>query len=183
MSKERLKKIEQIFRNSTSPDELFDAFQDSMKLKVDNLEIYNLLLGNPALSTDELKMFSEKLIKEFPQNAYDLSMWVARVFENVENYRGTLDNAIHYYKRAKEHSPNSSDPLIGILSLFNYDLDIPSNKTILEFVEKEIGPVKIKSNIYYALAEHYKRTGEKQLEIKYSALAERSSEIENSSDQ
>lgn len=181
--KEELNKIESIFRNSTSPDFLFDAFQEAIKLKTTDPEIFKILLGNPALSTDEIKMFVEKLIKEFQLHAYDLSIWAAKIFEHKDDYTNSLEDAVHYYKRAHDYKPNSFEPLLSILSLYNYDLDLPTNKVILEFVETRIPTVQFKSKVYYALAEYYKKIGDKQLEVKYFALAERSAELENYKDQ
>lgn len=179
---EELNKIESIFRNSSSPDILFDAFREAIKLKTKDPEIFKILLGNPALSTYEIKMFVEKLIKEFPLHAYDLSIWAAKIFEHKNNHPNSLDDAVHYYKRAHDYKPNLIEPLLSLLSLYNYDLDFPTNKIILEFVEMEISTVQIKNKIYYAFAEHYKKIGDKQLEIKYFALAERSAELENNKD-
>lgn len=181
--KDRLNEIENIFRNSASPDILFDTFQETIKIKIKDPEIFKILLGNPALSTDEIKMFVEKLIKEFPGHSHELTIWAAKIFEHKNGYDNSLEDTIHYYKRAHDYKPDSPEPLLSLLSLYNYELDLPTNKIILEFVEKEISTVEIKSSIYYSLAEHYKRTGEKQLEIKYFALAERSAEIENSLNQ
>ncbi len=179
---EELNKIESIFRNSTSPDLLFDAFQEAIKLKVKDPEIFKILLGNPALSTDEIKMFVEKLIKEFSNNAHEFSIWVAKIFEHKDDYHNSLEDAVHYYKRAHDYKPDSFAPLLNLLSLYNYELALPINKNIIELVEDRISSIRLKSKIYYALADHYKKIGDKQMEVKYFALAERASEIENRTD-
>jgi len=176
---DRLNEIENIFRNSTSPDFLFDAFQEAIKLKIKDPEIFEILLGNPALSSDEIKMFTEKLIKEYPDHAKELSVWTAKIFEHKDDYNNSLEDAIHYYKLAQDYKPNSPEPLLSLLHLYNYELDLPTNKVILELLEAKIAPVRVKSKIYYALADHYKKVGDKNLELKYFALAERSAEIEN----
>ena len=176
---EKLNKTENIFRNSTSPDLLFDAFQEAIKLKIKDPEIFKILLGNPALSTDEIKMFVEKLIKEFPRHAHELSIWAAKIFEHKDDYHNPLEDAVHYYKRAKDFKPDSFVPLLNLLSLYNYELDLPTNKVILEFVETRISAVQFKSKVYYALADHYKKIGDKQLEGKFLLLAEKSLGLEN----
>ncbi len=179
---DELNEIENIFRNSTSTDFLFDAFQEAIKLKIEDPEIFKILLGNPALSTDEVKMFVEKLIKEYPGQANELSIWAAKIFEHKDDYHNFFEDAIHYYKRAQDYKPDSTEPLLSLLSLYNYELNFTANKVILEFVETRILHVRIKSKIYYALADHYKKTGDKNLELKYFALAERAAEIENGND-
>ncbi|MFA5804315.1 MAG: hypothetical protein WC879_06695 [Melioribacteraceae bacterium] len=176
---EKLNKTENIFRNSTSPDLLFDAFQEAIKQKVKNPEIFKILLGNPALSTDEIKMFVEKLIKEFPSYAYELSIWAARIFEHNNDYHNSLEDTVHYYKRAHDYKPDSFESLIRLLQLYNYELDLPANKVILELVETRISAVQIKSKVYYALADHYKKIGDKQLEGEFLLLAEKSFRLEN----
>ena len=55
------KNIENVFRGSSSSDELFDYFQEALKHQTNDIGLYKMLLGNPALSSDELKMFAEKL--------------------------------------------------------------------------------------------------------------------------
>jgi hypothetical protein len=127
-------------------------------------------------------MFVEKLIKEFPSQASELAIWTARIFENKDDYHNSIENAIHYYKLAHNYKPDSFESLIQLLQLYNYELDLPLNTNIIEFVEEKISFVRIKSKIYYALAKHYKKIGEKQLEVKYFALAERAAEIENEND-
>ena len=89
---------------------------------------------------------------------------------------------MHYYKRAYDYKPDSFESLLQLLQMYNYELDLPINKDIIEFVREGIPPVKLKSKVYYALADHYKKIGDKQLEVKYYALAERSAEIENGND-
>lgn len=179
---EELNKIENIFRNSTSPDFLFDAFQEAIKLKVKDPEIFKILLGNHALSTDEIKMFVEKLIKEFPSHAYELSIWAAKIFEHKDDYHNSLEDAVHYYKRAHDYKQDSFVPLLNLLTLYNYEFALSINKNIIELVEDRISSISLKSKIYYALADHYKKIGDKQLEMKYFALAERAAEIENGND-
>lgn len=176
---EELNKIESIFRNSTSPDLLFDAFQEAIKLEVKDPEIFKILLGNPALSTDEIKMFVEKLIKEFPSNAYELFIWAAKIFEHKDDYHNSLEDAVHYYKRAHGYKPDSFVPLLNLLSLYNYELALPINKNIIELVEDRISSIRLKSKIYYALADHYKKIGDKQREGKFLLLAEKSFRLEN----
>lgn len=179
---EELNKIENIFRNSTSPDFLFDAFQEAIKLKVKDPEIFKILLGNHALSTDEIKMFVEKLIKEFPSHAHELSIWAAKIFEHKDDYHNSLEDAVHYYKRAHDYKQDSFVPLLNLLTLYNYEFALSINKNIIELVEDRISSISLKSKIYYALADHYKKIGDKQLEMKYFALAERAAEIENGND-
>ena len=77
-----MKKIERIFRNSNNSDEIFDAFTEAVKEKIDDVNLYKILLGNHSLSKDEIIMYAEKLCKEFPHHKYEIYMWVASIFQN-----------------------------------------------------------------------------------------------------
>lgn len=178
MDSKRIKEIENVFRNATSSDELFDAFQEALELNLNDLEIFKMLLANPALSADEIKMFTEKLIKEFPINAFDLCMWTAKVFENDQLDPHRLEDAIQYYSRANFIEPSLSEPLTQMLGLYNYGIDVLANRKILDIVESRVKSVKKKSEVFYVLADHYKKVGNIERAAKYLALAERSAERE-----
>lgn len=178
MCEEAKKRIENIFRNSSSPEELFDAFDEAIKLKINDVEIYKVLLGNPVLSLDEIKMYAEKLIRELDDKKFQITMWTAKVFENLQANFDYLDSAINYYAKAIEFDPSSHEPLVRLLKLYNYDLELPTNKRILNLVEMNLHKVEIKSKVYLALADLYKQLGNKQLEAKYAALGEKAMEDE-----
>ncbi|MFA7227747.1 MAG: hypothetical protein WC061_01830 [Melioribacteraceae bacterium] len=174
MNSEEVKKIENIFRSSESHDELFDAFQGALRINLTDPEIYKILIANQALSTDEIKMFAEKLIKEFPEIAFDLLMWTGKILENKSGNYNHLEESFNYYRRAGSSKPESGIPLLNILNLYNYDIDLPANGIIIELCEKSMDAVSRKSEVYYALSAHYKRCGDRLREIKYFALAEKS---------
>lgn len=175
---EHIKKIENTFRSATSSDELFDAFQDALKLNICGLETFKILLANPVLSSDEVKMFAEKLIKEFSTNVFDLCMWTAKIFENDPDNNDRLDDALHYYSRAISNQPTSHEPFVKLLELYNHEINLPTNQKILDLVSVGIQAVHYKSKVYYALSNHYKRAGNIQLAAKHLALAEKSAERE-----
>ena len=178
MNEEKFKKIENTFRNSTSPDELFDALQDALNEKLDDPEMFKILLGNSALSSDEIRMFTEKLIREYTASAYDLSMWIAQVFGNFSDDYQKLEYALNYYIKATIIQPGNFEPFLKILSLYNYDVDLPTNYKIVEAIESGIALVHLKSKIYYAFSDHYKKIGNLDLAAKYLALAEKATEKE-----
>ncbi len=178
MNEEKLKRIENAFRNSTSSDELFDAFQDALNEKFEDPEMFKILLGNPTLSSDEIKMFTEKLIREYTASAYDLSMWTAQVFGNSSEDYEKLEEALNYYVKASVLKPSQFEPHIKILNLYNYDVDLPTNYKLVDLIESSIPPVDLKSKIYYALSDHYKRIGDLDRASKCLALAEKATERE-----
>jgi hypothetical protein len=169
-----VKRIEDTFRNSKSSNELFDAFQEAIKSKLCDLEIFKILIANPILSVDEIKMFTEKLLKETPGNALDLLLWTGKVLENHPDNYYHLEDTILIYQRAIAHKPTSHEPLLRLLSLYSHEIDLPTNQKILNLIDESIAAVDQKSKVYYALAKHYKKCGDPKLEKKYLYLAEES---------
>lgn len=169
-------KIENIFRSSSSRDELFDAFHSAINSKIKNPDTFKILLANPTLSPDEIKMYTEKIIQELPPNAFDLNMWTAGVFENYLHDYECLEDSLNYYHRALFTKPTSHEPLIKILNLYNYDIDVPANRRIVNIVEDAVAGTDRKSKVYYALANHFRKTGNNRMEVKYLALAEKAAE-------
>lgn len=180
MQNDIYKKIEWAFRNSNSPDELFDRFTDAIKLKISDLSLYKIFLANPALSIDEIKMFTGKLLKEMPEERFQLSMWTAKIFENRQISYEFIENAIHYYELAMQSNPSSHEPLLEMINLYNRDIDFPSNKKILKLVDSFIPSVNRKSIVYFSLAELYKKMNDLNNASKYLALANKAAERESS---
>jgi tetratricopeptide (TPR) repeat protein len=180
MQNDIYKKIEWTFRNSNSPDELFDRFSDAVKLGINDLSLYKIFLANPALSIDEIKMFTGKLLKEMPDEQFQLSMWAARIFENRQVSYEFIENAIHYYEIAMKSNPSSHEPLLEMIKLYNSDMDLPNNKKILELIDAFIPSVNIKSKVYFSLAELYKKINDLNNASRYLALANKAAERERS---
>ncbi len=179
MNLDEINKIEETFRSSKSSDELFDAFQEAIKINLSDIGVYKILLANPTLLPDEIKLFTEKLIKEIPGSSFDLSMWTGKVFENQTDYFNNVKDALFYYQRAISFKPESHEPLMNLLNLYNYEINLPINQKIVDVINESVSSVNQKSKIYYALSKHYKKCGDSVLEIKYYALAERASENES----
>ncbi len=178
MKSEVHKRTESVFLNSTSRDELFDAFTEAINSGIDDFDLYKILIGNPFLSIDEIKMYSEKLLKVIPLNTYHILMWTASIFESYYYDFTNLDNPINYYERALNIRPTEFEPYLSLLRLYSHDIETDSNKKILSLVEQNIIRVVKKSKVYYALADLYKRRGDLNSASRYLALAEKSTEFE-----
>ena len=179
MTDEFILRIENIFRNSNDTNELFDAFIEAMRNNIKNVDLFKILLANPALSKDELIMYTEKLCKELDENSYEICLWTASIFENnCEDYE-CLNNAIKYLEKAIDAKPNQHKPFLNLIDLYNLDFDVPANETILSVVHSKIDGVREKSKVYYALADLYKKLGNVELQRKYFGLAERCALREN----
>lgn len=178
MKTEIHKRIESVFRNSTSQDELFDTFGEAINNEIDDFDLYKILLANPFISIDEIKMYSEKLLRQIPLSSYHILMWTAKILESHAFAFSNLEDPIAYYERALNARPNEFDPHLSLLRLYSHDVETDFNKKILNLVETNVGRVNRKSKVYYALADLYKRRGDTRSESKYLFLAEKSAEIE-----
>jgi hypothetical protein len=165
------KDIEKIFRESTSSNELFDAFGKSLQLKMRDLQLYKILLGNIALTSDEIKLFTEKLCAEFPELASELYTWTGSILES-DPTTDNLDSAFDYYKKAISANAFESQPYLSLIKMYNYDLDFPPRKQLEEIFEKGLLEVKSRSKLCLAIADFYDILDEPALRKKYQALAE-----------
>ncbi|MGE5439432.1 MAG: hypothetical protein ACM3UR_06200, partial [Bacteroidota bacterium] len=93
--------LEKIFREATSSGELFDSFQKAIKHKLKDAELYKILLSNISLSPDEIKMYTEKLCREYGDIRYDIYMWAANILESMHAGEH-LETAFEYYRKAIE---------------------------------------------------------------------------------
>lgn len=178
MKEELTKKIESIFRNSTSQDELFDAFDEAVKNNIRDFDLYKILLANPFLSSDEIKMYTEKILKDSPFNSYSILMWTAKIFENRDRGVWCAEDSFNYYLRAFNFNSSEAEPLIGMLNLYNIEINSGLNKNILSSVVELVHAVKFKSVVYSAMAALFKKKGDLYTASKYLALAEKAAESE-----
>ncbi len=179
MNKDYAKEIEKIFRLSNSPSELFEAFHFALSNRISNVDLYKILIANPVLNKDEVKMFTEKLCVVFKQHSYEILMWAANIFEHTITDLATLESAISFYNKALDSDPLNHEPLVKLLNLYNRDYKTPYNDTILNAVMDKLGEVKFKSKVYFALAKLYQEIGNRKQNVKYLSLAEKASKVEN----
>ncbi len=172
MNEKDFKILENIFLTSSSSEELFDAFDTALKGNVDNLEIYKILIANPALAIDEIEMYVKTLSEKFPSMKYELFMWTAFALETYTEVSEYLEKATEYYAKAAEIDFSNCEPYISMLKNYDYELKLPVNKMIINFIESRLDLIQCKSKIYYALAEHYGKLGESEKKAFYLKLYE-----------
>ncbi len=173
MNEEQKNRIEEIFRVSNSSEEIFDAVIESINEKIKDLDLYKILLANTVLSDDEIIMYTEKLCKEFKEFCKELYVWTAGLFENKCEDYSCIENAVNYYKKAIQKEPEDYLTYLRLLKLYNYEINLPINSTIIEVISANADKVKLRSKIYYALANHYKKLGDLYYQRKYLRLAEK----------
>lgn len=163
--------IESIFRNSNCPDELFDYFRKAITGKIEDIELYKILLANPILSCEELKMYTEHLSKVFHDKAFDIFMWTGNIFANYTAEYERLEDSISYFVKALYNNPKSHEPHCRLLQLYNHDLDLPTNKIIIEIVEQCLPQIDKKSIVCSELSKLYYKLGLKERSAEYRQMA------------
>ena len=149
-------KISKIFLTSNSKEEIFDNFQLAIVNEIDDLEIYQTLLANPILSTDEIKLYCGKLCSQFPTLSYELQIWTAQIFENCNTECDCLDNAIDFYHQAFLTNPSN---------------ELSTNPKIIDIIEEGVKSTNKKSIVYEKLSKIYKQKGNVQRAERYAAKA------------
>ncbi len=161
--------IEKIFRQSNSANALFDAFENAISNKINDPEVYKTLLSNKTLNIDEVKFYAEVLSRKFSEISYDLYLWTGSILETCTSC--DPQSAFDYYKKALFCKVNDHIPLLKILSMYNPDLDLPPKEEVIKFCSEQAKSVKLKSRVYFALAEFCGKLNDEVQKKKFSALA------------
>jgi tetratricopeptide (TPR) repeat protein len=174
-----LEEIRARFANSTDFNEIFDAFEDALAQKLQDVELYRLLFWNNSLAPDELCLFGEKLAKEFPSIAYDTYMWLASVFEVTYSSYDNFELAIKYYRKAAQAKPSEPDPYLDAADCFDPDLNIPPVDVLIEFLKEGVKHVSNKKALLLRLAHLYQIIGDDAQSEYYRNLADELGRSEN----
>ncbi|MGB2869723.1 MAG: hypothetical protein WBD36_14800 [Bacteroidota bacterium] len=167
-----LEEIRTKFANSTDFNELFDAFEDALQQKIQDVELYRLLFWNNALAPDELCLFGEKLAKEFPHISYDTFMWLASVFEVTYSSYDNFELAMKYYRKAAKSEPTEADPYLDAADCYDPDLNIPPADVLIDFLKGGVKQVSNKKIILQRLSYLFQLTGDQEQSDYYRNLAE-----------
>ena len=173
------KYVEAVFRNSNDTGDLFDVFQLALSEKIKDFEIYKILLGNPALTKDEILMYSDKLCKEIKENEYDICMWTAKVLSIRIFEYGCRESSIAYFEKAFYTNPEKCEPLLKALNLYDTEMNFPTNKKILKIIELGLLSIKQRSKVYYSLSDLFRKIGKEKQSHEYFQLAEKCAREEN----
>jgi hypothetical protein len=160
------------FANATDFNDLFDAFEDALAQRIQDVELYRLLFWNHSLGPDELCLFGEKLAKEFPDIAYDTYVWLASVFEVTYSSYDNFELAITYYRKAAGARPSSPDPYLDACDCYDPDLNIPPVDVLLEFLKQGLDNVNNKKVVLMRLSHLYLLIGDEEQSNYYRDLAD-----------
>jgi len=160
------------FANAADFNDLFDAFEDALSQRIQDVELYRLLFWNHSLGPDELCLFGEKLAKEFPDIAYDTYMWLASVFEVTYSSYDNFELAITYYRKAAGARPSSPHPYLDACDCYDPDLNIPPVDVLLEFLKQGLDNVNSKKVVLMRLSHLYHLIGDEEQSNYYRDLAD-----------
>jgi len=167
--------IRKRFQTSSEFNETFDAFEQALEQRIDDMELYRQLFWNPSLAPHELCLFGEKLAKEFPHVAYDTFMWLANVFEVTYSMVDNHELALKYYKKAASVHADILDPYLAAADCFEPDLNIPPLGVLIEFLKQGVAHIAEPKILYRRLAEFYEMNGNDEMSGYYRRLAQEGS--------
>jgi tetratricopeptide (TPR) repeat protein len=151
------------FINSEDFNEIFDAVEEAIRQRIEDIELYRLLFWNNSLSAEAIAMFGEKIANEFPSIAYDVYMWLASVFEVVHSKFDNYEGALRYYKRASQVKPDELDPYLDAADCYDPDLNIPPAEALIEFLTEGLKYVRVPKPIFQRLCLLHRAIGNEEM--------------------
>lgn len=167
MSKLTPDEIRKRFESSKEFNDIFDAFEQALEQRIEDIELYRLLFWNPTLTPDELCLFGEKLASEFHSLAYDIYMWLASVFEVTYSMYDNYALALEYYQKAAVRRPEAAEPYVNAADCYEPDLNIPPATVLIEFLRKGAESSREPKSIYERLAALYEHSGNDEMSMYY----------------
>ena len=163
--------IRKRFELSKEFNDIFDAFEQALEQRLDDIELYRQLFWNHALTPDELCLFGEKLAKEFPTLGYDTYMWLASIFEVTHSMIDNYELAVVYYKKAASVRPSEPDPYLDAADCYEPDLNIPPISILIDFLKQGAHNVGNPTLIYQRLVHLYELSGNDEMSQFYRRKA------------
>ncbi len=170
-----LEEIRQCFSSSSDFNEIFDAFQSAIRQQVKDVEPYRLLFWTHSLTADEVRLFGEKLARDFPDLAYDVYLWLASIFEVTQAQSDNFELTVHYYQKAALVRPMEPDPYLDACDCYDPDLNIPPLASLIEFVKHGVQHVTNPISLYKRLAHLYELAGDPDEAENYRRMADQAS--------
>jgi hypothetical protein len=160
----KVEEIKRRFEFSSDFNEIFDAFEEALSKKVREIDLYRLLFMNPSLSPDELCLFGEKLAKEVREFAFDIYIWLARVFEATHSMLDNYELTFAYYRKAASVRPDIIDSYLRAADCYEPDLNIPPIARLIEFLKSGTEHVGQPKELYERLVYFYEILGNDEMQ-------------------
>lgn len=155
--------IRRRFELSKEFNEIFDAFQQAIQQRLEDIELYRQLFWNHSLTPDELQLFGEKLAKEFSCLSYDIYMWLASVFEVTYSMSDNYELALKYYRKAAATKPAQPEPYLDAADCYEPDLNIPPVSSLITFLKEGVRAVAGPRTLYLRLSYLYDIAGNDEM--------------------
>lgn len=159
--------IRRRFELSKEFNEIFDAFEQALEQRLDDIELYQKLFWNNTLTPDELCLFGEKLAKEFTNIAYDTYLWLANIFEVTYSVYDNHERALEYFWKAASVRPHENTPYLEAGRCYEPDLNIPSVHVLIGFLKKGSTLSSQPKLLYERLIELYEYAGNDEMSEYY----------------
>lgn len=166
-----VEEIQKRFEFSADFNEIFDAFEEAMRQRITSIDLYRLLFMNPSLSPDELCLFGEKLAAEIRELAYDVYIWLARVFEATHSMLDNYELTFAYYRKAAAVRPDIIDTYLRAADCYEQDLNIPPISRLVAFLKEGTEHVPSPRELYERLIYFYELLGNDEMEQFYRRKA------------
>lgn len=163
MAKLSIDEIRRRFATSKAFNVIFDAFQQALDQKIDDLQLYRQLFWNKFLSADEVCMFGQKLATEFPHLAYEIYLWLASVFAVNYSHFDNYELAMAYFTKASSVKPAENTPYLDAADCYDPDLNIPPVTTLIRFLKDGATHVPDPHPLYERLCYLYDLTGNDEM--------------------
>ena len=163
MSDLSIEEIRKRFELSKEFNEIFDAFEQALGQRIEDMEVYKLLFWNPTLTPDELCLFGETLAKEFPPLAYDTFMWLADIFEVTHAMYDNHVRSLEYFQKAAAVRKDEPTPYLAAAKCYEPDLNIPPVNVLIDFLKKGVSAVPHPKILYEQLVQLYEYAGNDEM--------------------
>ena len=167
MKKLTKQEIRERFETSRAFNVVFDAFEQAIEQRIDDIEMYRFLFWNKFLSSDELCLFGEKLSKEFPHLSFDAALWLATVFAVTYSTYDNFELAMMYYKKAAGIRPSDPTPYLDAADCYEPDIKIPPPETLVDFLKHGLNHVQDSKPFYRRLIDFYEEMDNDEMSVYY----------------
>ena len=163
MAKLSIEEIRQRFESSRAFNQVFDAFEQAVADRLDDVELYRKLFWNKFLSSDELCLFGHKLANEFPPMAYEVYLWLASVFAVNYSRYDNYELAMDYFTKASTVKPADPTPYLDAAACYEPDLNIPPVTSLLQYLKDGTRHVPNPQPLYERLCQLYEIVGNDEM--------------------
>ncbi|MBS4027071.1 MAG: hypothetical protein KGZ58_00420 [Ignavibacteriales bacterium] len=152
--------IRECFLETKNFNELFDAFEEAIRQRLDDFELYRALFWNGSLLPDELCLFAEKLVVEFPSLSYQTYFLLAAIFETTYAQKDNYELALRYYRKSAIVNPSEVAPYLAICDCYDPVVNLPAIDELIAFLLDGLAYVDKPNVLLERLVKLYEQKGD-----------------------